>query len=217
MHDRYMLHALPAAERAYEHVKGLVISGQLPGGEMISEGEIAAALEMSRTPVREAFLRLEVEGFLTLYPKRGAVVTPISADEVREVYEARLVIDRHAAAFLCEQPKATRRNVTNQLQHIVDKQNAALDAGDLAGYAGLDAEFHQTIMDHGGNSILAQLGHSLRERQQRFTATALRRNIATAREFVSSHARLIDALARGDRSAYDREITTHLNLSRNQL
>ncbi|EUA52922.1 bacterial regulatory s, gntR family protein [Mycobacterium intracellulare 1956] len=60
-----------AKDRALDYVKTRVLTGEFPGGELISEGDVASALGMSRTPVREAFLRLEAEGLLRLYPQRG--------------------------------------------------------------------------------------------------------------------------------------------------
>src|ERR1700759_1858023 len=88
----------PAAkDRALVYVKNQVLTGAFPGGELISEGEVAAALGMSRTPVREAFLRLEAEGLLRLYPQRGALVVPVSAEESRAVIEARLLLEQFAA------------------------------------------------------------------------------------------------------------------------
>ncbi len=86
-----------AKDRALEYVKTQVLTGAFPGGELISEGDVATALGMSRTPVREAFLRLEAEGLLRLYPQRGALVVPVSPDEVRAVIEARLVLEQFAA------------------------------------------------------------------------------------------------------------------------
>ena len=88
----------PAAkDRALDYVKSQVLTGAFPGGELISEGEVAAALGMSRTPVREAFLRLEAEGLLRLYPQRGALVVPVSSEEARAVIEARLLLEQFAA------------------------------------------------------------------------------------------------------------------------
>ena len=79
MHHVYMQKdKVPAAERAYDHLKRRIIDDDIDDSEMLSEAALAAELGMSRTPVREAFLRLEVEGFLKLYPKRGALVVPIS-------------------------------------------------------------------------------------------------------------------------------------------
>src|ERR1044072_1341687 len=94
---RYDAHmAESASERAYRHVKDRVLTGKLPGGELISEGEIAEALGMSRTPGRGAFQQLESEGLLKLYPKKGALVVPVSAQELEDVIETRWVIERYA-------------------------------------------------------------------------------------------------------------------------
>ncbi|WP_293768746.1 GntR family transcriptional regulator [uncultured Corynebacterium sp.] len=212
-----MLNATPAAERAYAHVKARIISGEFPDTTMLSEGEVAEALGLSRTPIHEAFLRLEVEGFLKLYPKRGALVVPINQEDIREVYEARELVESHCAAQICAMPQRHREDVAALLEGIIVKQRAALDHHNLAGYTELDAVFHQTVMDHGGNSLLAQMGHLLRERQQRFTATAIGRNVERAYEFVDGHTQLAVALAAGDADAYATILTDHLNHSRNQL
>src|ERR1700731_1416330 len=87
-----------AKDRAHDYVKRQVLTGAFPGGELISEGEVAAALGMSRTPVREAFLRLEAEGLLRLYPQRGALVVPVSSEEAPGGLEARGVVEEVAPA-----------------------------------------------------------------------------------------------------------------------
>ena len=68
---------LSASRRAYENVKGQILDGGLAGGAFLSETEVAQELGLSRTPVRTAFGQLEGEGYLKLYPKRGAIVTPM--------------------------------------------------------------------------------------------------------------------------------------------
>src|SRR5215207_4099656 len=93
---------MSASERAYRHVKDRILDGSLPGGELISEGEIAEALGMSRTPVRAAFGQLEAEGLLRLYPKRGALVVPVSASETAAVMEPSWVIERYACEGIIE-------------------------------------------------------------------------------------------------------------------
>lgn len=207
----------PAAERAYAYLKERIIDGTVPGSTMLSEGEVAQELGCSRTPVREAFLRLEVEGFLQLYPKRGALVVPLTARDIREVYEARELVDRFSAEHICGLSDSERHVIGSVLEAIIAEQDEALAAEDLAEYTRLDAKFHQTIMDNGGNRFLSQLGHSLREQQQRFTATAVGRSPARARRFVDGHRQLTRALIDGDFEAYSRALSEHLTNSRNQL
>src|ERR1700716_2733590 len=86
----------PAGDRAYQHTKELILSGRLPGGHLFSEGDIATSLEISRTPVREAFLRLEVEELLRLIPKRGAIVVPVPPGEAEDVLDLREALESAA-------------------------------------------------------------------------------------------------------------------------
>lgn len=206
-----------AAENAYEHVKHRILNGAFTESSMLSEGEVASSLGVSRTPVREAFLRLEAEGFLKLYPKRGALVTPISRQDIREVYEARTLIDMHAAGRICALGEPARAFIADQLDALIEQQLAAVKAGDLARYSSLDADFHQLVMNSGDNDILADLGHRLRERQQRFTATAISRNADRARIFIEGHKQLSAALRDGDIDEYCKQFAAHIADSRSQL
>ena len=88
----------PAAERVYLHVKAGVLDRSYEGGTLLTEGDLAEAVGVSRTPVREALLRLEAEGLLKLYPKKGALVLPVSAQEIADVVETRLLVEQHAVA-----------------------------------------------------------------------------------------------------------------------
>src|SRR5919198_6098144 len=86
-----------AAQRAYDYVKARLLDGRFPGGTLLSENELAQRLGVSRTPVRQAFVQLEAEELLELYPKRGALVVPISPREADDVLEARLLLEVHFA------------------------------------------------------------------------------------------------------------------------
>src|SRR5437773_10189413 len=86
-----------AATRAYQHLKRAILERIHADGALRSEAEIAAPVGVSRTPVREALLRLESEGLVALYPKRGVLVLPVSAQEIDDVIEARRLVEVHAA------------------------------------------------------------------------------------------------------------------------
>ena len=87
----------PAADRVYTHVKQGVLDRRYEGGTLLTEGELADAVGVSRTPVREALLKLEVEGLIKLYPKKGALVLAVSAQEIADVVETRLLVEEFAA------------------------------------------------------------------------------------------------------------------------
>lgn len=99
----------PAADRVYAHVKQGVLERTYEGGTLLTEGELAEAVGVSRTPVREALLRLEAEGLIKLYPKKGALVLPVSAQEIADVVETRLLVEEHAARKAVPAPPVSSR------------------------------------------------------------------------------------------------------------
>ena len=199
-----------ATEQAYRHVKSLVLGGRLPGGSMTSEGEIAEQLGVSRTPVREAFLRLEAEGLLRLYPKRGALVVPVAPGEADDVLDARLLVETHAAQSVVRLPDTELATLVALLRD----QEAAVADGDVAEYATLDARFHQEIVAAGGNALLTTFFVSLRERQQRMVAHSVRWDPGRATTFVAGHRALVDALEVRDTRTYKRRVQRHLEDAR---
>src|SRR3954451_1385115 len=86
-----------ADARADAPVKEGLLGGSVPAGVLLSENELSQQLGLSRTPVRQAFVQLEAEGLLELYPKRGALVVPVAASEIEDVFEARLLVEEHCA------------------------------------------------------------------------------------------------------------------------
>ncbi len=204
----------PAAkDRAYAYVKERILDGGYPGGELLSEGEVAEALAVSRTPVREAFLLLEAEGLMRLYPKRGALVVPVSPGEVRDLIDTRLLVERDAARRVARDA-ANRERVATTLQELVDRQQEALDRGDVPAFVQADRDFHHAIVAASGNAILTRLSDSLRDRQRRIVATTVARDPALIRRFLDEHRAICDAIGAGDARAAGRLVEAHLDLAR---
>jgi len=199
-----------AAERAYCHVKERILSGDLEGGELVSEGEIADSLAMSRTPVREAFLRLQTEGWMKLYPKRGAAITPIKPREADEVIEARTLVETHAVAALADDP-ARAEDLAAALLVIIERQQRAADADDLDGFAVADADFHGTIAAAAGNELLINFYRGLRDRQRRMTRDSLQRRPDTHDRILDQHRRLVELIKDRDAAGFGTEISQHLD------
>jgi DNA-binding GntR family transcriptional regulator len=143
-----------AKDRAYAFTKQRVLDATYAGGELLTEGEVAEALGMSRTPVREAFLRLEGEGLLRLYPKRGALVVPVSAHEVETVMETRVLVERFAVAKAIERGT----DVTGAMREAIAHQEEHAAAGDLDGFVAADREFHTVLVAASGNDIVSRGG-----------------------------------------------------------
>jgi len=209
---QYPLHtpAPPAAEVAYRHVKDALISGRLPAGEMVSEGDVAADLAMSRTPVREAFLRLSTEGWLRLFPKRGALVVPVAPGEAEAVVEARLLLESHAVAVVVRSA-ASRDALAAELRGLVARQRDAVTAGDLEAYAEHDAAFHLAVVAAGGNDLLTGFSVTLGERQRRMVALSVGAAGERAPGFVEGHEALVAAIEAGDAPAFRERLRAHLH------
>jgi DNA-binding GntR family transcriptional regulator len=206
-----------AKDRAYDFVKDQVLHGMYRGGDLISEGDVATDLQMSRTPVREAFLRLETEGLLRLYPQRGALVIPVSPHEVREVLEARQVVEEFAATKVVSHPASQRDAVRGAMEESVARQRTLAAQGDLRGFLQEDRGFHTTLVGAGGNSFFTQLYVSLRDRQVRMIAESSVGEPERRDTILAEHAAIATALGAGDLDAARAAVRRHLSSTRSAL
>ncbi|TKG64255.1 GntR family transcriptional regulator [Prauserella endophytica] len=197
-----------AGERAYEWVKDRILDGRLEGGQLLSEGEAASALEISRTPVREAFLRLEVEGLLRLYPKRGALVVPVSAGEVAEVTEARILLESHAAATVIA--RGIQADVADSMNAVLGDQRRLDVPKETAAFSRLDRQFHATLVEAAGNGLLTQFYSGLHDRQVRMANSALHRAPSRYGAILDEHARLCTLLRDSDADGFREQLAAHI-------
>jgi DNA-binding GntR family transcriptional regulator len=200
---------IAAKDRAFDYVKTRVLTGEIAGGELISEGEVATALGMSRTPVREAFLRLEAEGLLRLYPKRGALVVPVSPEEVRAVMEARLVLEEFAAEKLIRRDPSARKAVYDRLSAELRRQRKAASAADLADFLESDRTFHSITVEDADNVIITGFYTSLRERQMRMIGESAIREPKRITTIITEHRDIAEALRDGDLAQAVTAVKTH--------
>ena len=139
------------ADLVVEELRTRILDGRLRLGESLSENTLAADLGISKTPVREALLRLRMERLVDVLPQRGSYVFQLSAEDVGLVSELREVLE-HAAAGA-----AMRRNpqeLAHRLRGIVSEMRKAYAASDKVAYATLDDQLHQAIMDLCGNTYM---------------------------------------------------------------
>ncbi|MEC4764404.1 GntR family transcriptional regulator [Mycobacterium sherrisii] len=190
--------AATAKDRALEYVKNQVLTGAFPGGELISEGDIASALGMSRTPVREAFLRMEAEGLLRLYPQRGALVVPVSPEEVRAVIEARLLLEQHAAKKVIGRGPAVCAAVFERLSGELQRQRTATTANDWREFLVADRSFHALTLEESGNGILSNFYSTLRDRQMRMTGESALRDPNRVSTILQEHFAIAEAVRDAD-------------------
>src|SRR3954471_9946212 len=200
-----------AAARVYAHVKERLLDGSFPGGALLSEKQVSHQLGLSRTPVRQAFVQLEAEGLLELYPKRGALVVPVAASEIEDVFEARLLVEEHCARRAASAGAALAAELA---QEIAEQERAIASGEPTTDFARSDRRFHRAIVGAAGNAILTRLYDALRDRQQRIAAVSLARNPADAQRFVADHREIAAALELGDATAACELVSAHLRSAR---
>jgi DNA-binding GntR family transcriptional regulator len=205
----------PAAQRAYHHVKSLLLDGAVKPGEMLSEGDIATSLGISRTPVREAFTRLQSEGWLRLYPRRGALVVPVDPNQTRDLVDARVLLESESVRTVVHKAETTDRTgvlqrLTDDLESILSQQREALDAQDLAAFSQTDLAFHRAIIEASGNSIYVRFQDAIADQETRMSVRSLWRSPEAARRVVSQHAELLTAVGHKDVDAFRAALRHHL-------
>ncbi|MEU5690848.1 GntR family transcriptional regulator [Actinosynnema sp. NPDC020468] len=193
-----------AQDTTYRWLKQHIATLPPDDGTFLTESGVAQAAGTSRTPVREALLRLEAEGFLQILPKKGAFVPPISDVEVRSVMEARGLVED----WCVKRVVPVEDGFVAQLEELVAEQEAAI--ADPLAFIERDREFHRTIVRRAGNAVLAAFYESLRERQVRMGLRAVSNSADRARRVLDEHTAIITALRSGDPEEAGRASAAHL-------
>ncbi|WP_018296850.1 GntR family transcriptional regulator [Corynebacterium lubricantis] len=149
--------------RAYEQIKKGIIEGSLAPGTSFSEHQIAAKLEMSRTPVHQALDRLRRDEWVTIEPRSGVKVSVIDASRMKDIYEALSALEGAAVFRLASN---SERDLTGIKQAVQDCEDA-LANDDLVGWANADDAFHRLLLERAGNPQLVRLASSVMEHAHR--------------------------------------------------
>ncbi|MBO0769591.1 MAG: GntR family transcriptional regulator [Solirubrobacterales bacterium] len=194
---------MSAAERVYAQIKEEILGGALPGGALLSEGEVAKRLAVSRTPAREAFVRLAAEDLLSLLPRRGAVVTPLSS--AVDLLETRHALETSAVARLARLADRERR-----LAGARAALEAQLEAGDVAAFVAADERFHLELVRASGNELAAGFYATLGDRQRRMTTQAINLDAALLSALAPEHRGLLELAEAGGSEAFSKALWEHL-------
>lgn len=194
-----------AADRVYAYAKEAVLARRFAPHALLTEGELAAAVGVSRTPVREALLRLQADGLVRLLPKRGALVLPVTAAEVTDAFAVRKAV-----------AGAGPELVVALSGHIEDMR-AAMQRRNAHAYVEADRDFHAEIVASTGNEIIVSLYRSLRERQLRMGVVNLLGdqagtvNPTRMRAMIADHEAILKAVAARTVRAAESAVTAHLD------
>jgi DNA-binding GntR family transcriptional regulator len=141
----------PLNELAEEAIRTAIIEGQLKFGDHLSEARLSRMLGISKTPVREALLKMKAEGLIETYPKRGTYVFRVRPQDIDALFEMREVLELAAVRLGLAR---NRDALAASLSAIVATMRKALDTNDFRAYQRLDAEFHRAIVESAANAYL---------------------------------------------------------------
>jgi len=190
-----------STDTVYRGVKSKILDNTFPPGFHILEQDLASMFGVSRTPVREALVRLESDGLVDVVPRHGMRVLPLSLSDMKEIYEILSSLESKAAELAAQRhlPPAA----VEPLDRAAHDMAAALDRDDLEGWADADARFHITLIELCGNRRLASMVMNCWDQAHRARMITLRlrpKPVASTRE----HLAIVDAIKNGDaRAAYD--------------
>lgn len=200
---------------AYDRLKAEILLGRMPPGFQAPEPEIALRLGMSRTPVREALIRLEAEGLVQLIPRRGARVLPVRAEDMREIYAILTALEPEAAAVLAE--SGTKAEDLAALEAAVAEMEAALAAQDLDRWAASDDAFHRALLAAQDNRRLEGIALSLYDQAHRARVITLRMRGEGLAQSTADHREILTHIQRGDGPGARRVFRSHRKRAAREL
>jgi DNA-binding GntR family transcriptional regulator len=201
---------MAAADAVYDGLRTAITGGQLEANSPLVEEQIARRFGVSRTPVREALLRLESEGLALRVPRRGLVVRALSEHEVREVHAVRAALEALAGRWAASE--ALTSDIA-QLRWINQRLREAMSVGDAALIPSLTNEFHQALGTAAHNGMLRRFIVQCQDWTRRVGTSTVALPARTAAA-IDEHERLIDAIEARDAEAAERLAREHISTGR---
>jgi DNA-binding GntR family transcriptional regulator len=188
-------HATTAAELAYARLKPLILDSGLPPGSQCLESELAPRLGSSRTPIREALVRLQQDGLVAITPRHGMRVLPLIAADMREIYEVLTSLEPMAAELLARRPDPSAG--LEPLEAACSAMERAIAARERLAWARADEAFHLGLAELCGNGHLAGMVMQVWEQSHRARIFTLQQRPLPTRS-TTEHRHVLRAIAAGD-------------------
>jgi DNA-binding GntR family transcriptional regulator len=192
--------------KIYEHLREQLLNGEIPPSQHLIEAKIAKDLGTSRTPVREAFHSLELEGLIESIPRVGYIVKSTSEQEVEEICEIRMAIEGVAARWAMEK---AHKKLIEELKKNISISDGKVLKGDAKAFIDLDARFHEIIARYSGSQRLLELAQTLRRHMLRYRIQSIysAENVLRA---IEGHKGILRAIEKRDLEDLNKAIRNHM-------
>jgi len=185
---------LPLRDVVFQTLRKAILTGELMPGERLMEIHLAEKLGVSRTPIREAIRKLELEGLVINIPRRGAQVAEISERGLRDVLEVRRALDTFCAELACERISDEEKEALKKACTDFEDAVATKDASVIAK---ADVAFHDIIIGATGNERLVALLNNLAEQMYRYRFEYIK-DVSQHKKIIEEHRVLLDAILKGN-------------------
>ena len=186
---------LPLRDVVFQTLRQAILKGELQPGERLMEIKLAERLGVSRTPIREAIRKLELEGLVVMIPRKGAAVANITEKDTKDVLEVRRTLEMFAVEVACDRITPEQLEQLKEAAKAFEASNGSMD---LIRIAETDMHFHEIIYEATHNERLVQMLNNLRENMYRYRIEYLK-DPNYYNSLVAEHQEILDAVENGDK------------------
>jgi DNA-binding GntR family transcriptional regulator len=201
-------------ERAYAEIKKRILSNGFAAGVFLAERQLASDLGMSKTPVRAALERLELEGFVTISPQQGIIIRDLSVHDIADQYEIRAALETFVLRAVAGRLTPPQRH---RLEANLQAQKANLSSCDVERGIALDQEFHILFCELLGNREILRVMGQLRDKIHRIISRVFKINPGRMSDSYADHCAIAQAVIEGDGALAARRLEEHLELGKRCL
>lgn len=198
---------LPLRDVVFNTLRQAILTGELKPGERLMEIHLANRLGVSRTPIREAIRKLELEGLVTMIPRRGAEVAQITEKSMKDVLEVRRTLDALSAELACERISEEDEKA---LKEACRKFEEAVKTKDIKMIAKADVAIHDIIAAATGNQRLIQLINNLAEQMYRYRFEYIK-DFSQHERIINEHRIIYESIVKKDKEAASEMAKTHID------
>ena len=203
----------PLRELVLDAIREAIINGTLKPRERLMEIQMAEELGVSRTPIREALRKLELEGFIVMVPRKGAYVADVSFKDIADVFEIRAALEALAAGLAAE--RITDEEL-EEMERLVVEKTEAITNHDMDRLVEVDTSFHEAIYKASRNERLTSIINNLREQIQRYRTTSLAYPGRMKRS-LEEHRGIVEAIQSRDTQLAQQAAREHIDNAENSM
>ncbi len=204
---------LSLGEKVFYQLRDNIVTGKILEGDKLVETQLAQKLKVSRTPVREALIRLEKEGFVEIKPHIGAFIKVIEEKDIHDYLEVREALEIKAVKLSCQ--RATNEHI-NKLESIHKKLEKAIDAEKIEKIAKLDEDFHEIIFMSTDNKLIYSIFNTIKDQMFRYRVLYLKNETDRSR-ILEEHKLIIDCIRNKDFENGTKVISKHVKSQKEKM